>query len=347
MGIYAASPYDKTSEGAMQKLSRRGLFRLAGLGALLSTGLPTDVKASFLDKFFGRPARVTPPITPNDQFYITLYDTTPEVDVKSWSLTIKGLVQKPIRLNYHELLRRPTMSEIVTLECIGNGIGGDSISNAKWEGIRLKDLLQEAGPLKSANEMIMRAADGYSDSFPLKRALEPDVLLAHRMNNVPLPKDHGYPARIIVPGIYGMKNVKWLTEIELADYDYKGYWEKRGWSDEARVKIHSRIDAPGDGEKIAGRATTIRGIAFSGPTGISRVEVSTDGGRSYQEARLEPALSPYAWVLWSLPWQIPGAGGYTLVVRATDQTGRPQDPMDRDTYPDGATGLHTISVTVK
>jgi DMSO/TMAO reductase YedYZ molybdopterin-dependent catalytic subunit len=162
-----------------------------------------------------------------------------------------------------------------------------------------------------------------------------------------LPDDHGFPARVIVPGIYGMKNVKWLTELELVDHDFKGYWEKRGWSDDAEVQMMSRIDLPGHSETLQGRGYTIKGIAFSGTRGIKQVEVSTDGGTTWHPAALEPALSPFSWVRWSSRWKIPGPGHYKLVVRATDGQGILQSPIRRGEYPDGKSGLHDITVKVE
>ena len=234
---------------------------------------------------------------------------------------------------------------ISTLECIGNPVGGDSIGTAKWEGVKLNAILEEAGVGPNAVDLVLRGADGYSDSFPAARAMRDEVLLVTKMNGVPLPAEHGFPARVIVPGIYGMKNVKWLSELELVDQDYKGYWEKRGWSDEASIKVRSRIDAPGDGETVQGNSYLVKGVAFGGLHGIRKVEVSTDGGQTWRETTLEPLLSPYAWVLWSYRWGISSAGRYTLVARATDGRGVLQEATPRRAYPNGATGLHEIVVT--
>ena len=189
-------------------------------------------------------------------------------------------------------------------------------------------------------------ADGYSDNFPFKRAMAGDVLVAYKMNGVPLPDAHGFPARIIVPGIYGMKHVQWLTKIELVDHDYQGYYQKQGWSDDAIVKTMSRIDLPGHGETLRQRDYTVKGLAFAGTRRIRQVEVSTDGGKSWQLATLEPAISPYAWVFWFYRWMIPSPGRYTIVVRATDGTGRMQTSVEQKPAPDGAAGMHGIAVTV-
>jgi len=331
----------------MKAISRRG-FLLGSAAMLAAAALKPERLASAANfRIFGDAARETTPITRNDDFYITSYHSTPEVDVKNWSLRIKGLVRNPITLTYDDLLKRPRTAMISTLECIGNPIGGESIGNAKWEGVKLNVLLDEAGVDPKSVDLVLRGADGYEDSFPASRAMRDEVLLVTKMNGMPLPEDHGFPARVIVPGIYGMKNVKWLTELELVDHDFKGYWEKRGWSDDAEVQMMSRIDLPGHSETLQGRDYTIKGIAFSGTRGIKQVEVSTDGGTTWHPATLEPALSPFSWVRWSSRWKIPGPAHYKLVVRATDGQGILQSPIRRGEYPDGKSGLHEITVKVE
>src|SRR2546425_804861 len=331
----------------MKALSRRG-FLLGSAAMLAAAALKPGRLASAANfRIFGDAARETTPITPNEAFYITSYHSTPEVDVRNWSLRIQGMVQHPSRLSYDDLRKRPHVSMISTLECIGNPVGGESIGTAEWEGVKLNALLAEAGIDPKAVDLVLRGADGYADSFPVSRAMRNEVLLVTKMNGVPLPEEHGFPARVIIPGIYGMKNVKWLTELELVDHDFKGYWETRGWSDEAEVQTMSRIDLPGHSDTLRSRDYTIKGIAFSGIRGVRKVEVSTDGGASWHPATLEPALSPYSWVLWSYQWKIPGPGRYKIVVRATDGRGTVQSSIRRDDFPDGKSGLHDITVNVE
>lgn len=328
-------------------MTRRTWLTWMGAVPLASMIAPRRLRAGWFDALLSTPARTTPAITPNKDFYVTSCCSTPRPPKpEHWSLTVKGLVERPITLRYDDLLARPAVREIVTLECIGNPVGGESIGTAEWGGIRLADLLNEAGVAPGAVDLVMRAADGYSDSFPIRRALESDVLLAYTMNGGPLPREHGYPARIIVPGIYGMKHVKWLTELEVVSEDYQGHWERKGWSDEALVRLRSRIDAPGDREQVPVGAVTVRGIAFGGRSRVARVEVSTDEGRSCQAASLTPPLSPHAWTPWSYVWRIPRPGSYSLAVRAVDEAGTIQNADEGDAFPGGASGLHTVRVAV-
>jgi DMSO/TMAO reductase YedYZ molybdopterin-dependent catalytic subunit len=307
------------------------------------------VESTLSAEGFPKVPGMTPEITPNDQFYQVSISWlgNPNLDVTQWRLTVGGLVENPSTLTYENLQILPAVEEYATLKCIGDPVDGKAMGNALWKGVRLRDLIDHAGGAKpGATEIILRAADSYSDSFPLKKALEKGTILAYRMNGVPLPKGHGYPARMIVPGIYGMKNVKWLTGLELADYDYKGYWERRGWSDVARYRTISRIDLP----KVtlaSGKPAFIAGVAFAGDRGIRKVEVSLDNGSIWQKALVKPALSPYSWVLWAYPWADPKPGNYMVTARATDGTGALQESKSAPSFPRGAAGLDRIDVTVR
>lgn len=331
----------------MPLVRRRDVLKMASLAAIAAATKPTTAFAGLLDRFFSSPARLTPAITPNDEFYVTSYRSPPTVRPDSWQLSITGLVERPVVLTYEQLLARPVRSEIVTLECVGNEVGGESISTAQWEGLSLKTVLDEAGVSSQAVDVVFCAADGYSDSIRLDHALRGDVLIAHKMNGVPLPQGHGFPARIIVPGQYGMKSVQWLTEIEVVNNDYLGYYQKKGWTDDAIVKTMSRIDVPVHGSTLQGPKHLIQGLAFAGVRGIKLVEVSTNEGNTWQPAMLDDPLSPYAWRFWKLEWQAQKPGRCALLVRATDGTGRVQSSDEREPSPDGATGLHQITVSVE
>lgn len=332
----------------MTRLSRR---RLLALGSAAAAGFflrPRLALAGLLQNLFGQPdPKATKPITPNEEFYVTSYRSPPTIRINDWSLSIKGLVERPIALTYEQLIAKPSVAQIVTLECVGNTVAGEFISTAKWEGVPLRALLDEAGAQADAYDVIFRAADGFSDSIRFDRAMAGDVLIAHRMNGVPLPQGHGFPARAIVPGHYGMKNVQWLTEIEVVAEDYKGYYAQKGWTDEAVIKTTSRIDLPGHGTTIQGLRHRIEGIAFAGIRGVREVEISTDGGDRWRPTLLDAPLSPSSWRFWRYDWTVTKPGRYTLLVRATDGSGVVQTSVDQDPAPDGATGLHEITVTVE
>jgi DMSO/TMAO reductase YedYZ molybdopterin-dependent catalytic subunit len=288
-------------------------------------------------------------VTSNDQFYIVSKNlfSDPTVDGNSWRLTVDGQVGTPFTLTYQELIAQPMKQQYESLMCVSNEVGGQYMSNALWEGIPLMDLLQRAGVKAGATKIVFHAADDYTDSIHLTKALEPTTMLAIRMNGATLPQVHGFPARMLVPGIYGMKHCKWLTRIEVVNYDYQGYWQQRGWSDAAPVRMTARIDTPLTGSTVAAnRITYIAGVAFSGNKGISEVDVSTDSGQTWQRATLKQPLSGLTWVLWELAWQPPKAGAYTVIARAIDLEGNVQDPNEEPPLPNGSSGYHNITINV-
>lgn len=290
---------------------------------------------------------IPPEVTPNEEFYIVSKNfIDPVVNKDSWSLEVDGLVENPLTLRYGDLLALPSVTQYTTLECISNPVGGDLMSNAQWRGVPLRALLERAKVAPQASEIIFGCSDEYTDSIPLEKALDPTTLVVYQMNGEPLPHKHGFPARLIVPGIYGMKNVKWLTSITLVQYDYKGYWEQQGWSDTAVVKTTSRIDLPGKSDVLSALELKVGGVAFAGNRGIAKVEVSFDDGQTWQEAMSKNSLSPFTWVLWTANWEPPKAGSYRLKVRATDKTGEAQILTPAAPFPDGASGLHRIEVRI-
>lgn len=292
---------------------------------------------------------LSPEITSNDQFYIVSKNLTadPTVDGNSWRLTVDGQVDNPFTLTYQELLGQPMKQQYESLMCISNEVGGQYMSNALWEGIPLMDLLQRAGVKAGATKIVFHAYDDYTDSIHLTKALELTTLLAVRMNSTTLPQEHGFPARMLVPGIYGMKHCKWVTRIEVVNYDFQGYWQQRGWSDPAPVRLTARIDTPLDGSTVtANRTTYIAGVAFSGNKGISEVDVSTDSAQSWQRATLKQPLSGLTWVLWELAWQPPQAGTYIMTARAIDLEGNVQNPTEEPPLPNGSSGYHSITLNV-
>jgi len=235
---------------------------------------------------------ITPRITANEDHYTV--DTTlvkPRVDTATWKLDITGNVDRPYAIGYDELLDLDAIEEVRTLECISNPIGGELISTAVWTGVRMKDLLDRAGVRANSFKVVLTSVDGYSDSFPVAKAMEPDTFLAYLMNGKTLPQEHGYPVRVLVPNIYGMKNVKWLRQIKVETFDFKGYWQQQGWDDGAVINTNTRIDVPGNTVRWNGGEGIVAGIAFAGARGIKSVELSFDEGKSWQAATLE-AVGP-------------------------------------------------------
>jgi DMSO/TMAO reductase YedYZ molybdopterin-dependent catalytic subunit len=284
-------------------------------------------------------------VTPTKDFYVVSKNPfDPDVAAQNWKLQIGGLVETPYTLTYDELKALPSVEQYTTLECIDNQVGGNLIGNALWRGVRMKDLLSRANVQQGVIDIALRASDDYTDSLSLERAMNEATLLVYEMNGKPLTKEHGFPLRLLVPGIFGMKNVKWITKIEAVDFDFKGYWQKRGWDDRAEYKTMSRIDAPDD--KVKGQAI-IAGIAFAGDRGVSKVEVSVDNGKSWEVAEIKPALSPYSWVLWQKAWTPETAGDYSIKVRATDGQGVLQTSQITSPDPSGATGYHRVTLETK
>ena len=297
-------------------------------------------------------------VTPTYLFYrIDINPIVPEVDSNSWNLTIKGLVDKPLTINYDQIKAMPSVQEYVTLECISNKVGGELISTALWKGVRLSYLLNEAGIKPNVKYVVFRCADGYDVGIPIERSQMEGTILAYNMNNSPLTSKHGFPVRAIVPGLYGMMNPKWITEIELVDKVYEGYWQRLGWANNAEDKTGSSILIPGQAtirqrfrkldETVApsdGSKVPIAGIAFAGDRGIAKIEVSTDGGTIWKTAVVKDPLSKYTWVLWTAGYVPPNKENYSIVVRATDKTGKVQTTEMSPPFPNGATGYHTITV---
>jgi hypothetical protein len=309
---------------AMKAFSRRQLLQLtAGLGLASVIRQPRPSLAGMWSQLFEEPKREISPITPNNEFYMTSYRTPPFVPTDQWALSVRGQVNNPFTFTYTQLLAQPSVSEIVTLECVGNGIAGEAISTAEWEGVRLKSLLERASVMTKAYDVVFHAADGYSDSLPIERAMMDDVLIAYR------------------------KHVQWLTGIELTASDYKGYYQQKGWSDEALVKTMSWITHPQTGDVLKlGRRFSIKGFAFAGSRGIRHVELSTNEGETWESTRLAQALSPYSWVLWTYPWEPSRPGDHRILVRATDGTGALQLGLEHGPFPDGASGIPETIVSI-
>jgi DMSO/TMAO reductase YedYZ molybdopterin-dependent catalytic subunit len=283
-----------------------------------------------------------------DHYVVDINLVRPVVEAGEWRLRVTGEVEQPLELGFSELQRRFEMiEEYSVLTCVSNEVGGGLVGHSLWGGVRLRDVLEEARLGADAVDLVFRAADGYSDSIPVDLARDPGVLLTVAQNRRPLTQEHGFPCRLRVPPIYGMKNVKWLEAIEVVRADYSGYWQQRGWSDAAGVRTQSRIDVAGDdGVATLGRQTWIAGVAWAGDRGIRRVEVSFDDGHSWREAQLRAPTGPLSWRQWALAWTPRRAGTVNVTCRATDGRGRVQTARPSPPHPAGATGLHSVSVEV-
>lgn len=311
-------------------------------------------------------------VTPTELFYrIDINPIIPTINAETWRLNINGLVNNPIEITYEELKAMPSVEQFSSLACVSNKIGGDLISNAIWKGVPLSNILERAQVRPSAKYVVFRCFDGYDVGIPLEKALEDGTILAYEMNRAVLNPAHGFPVRAIVPNIYGMMNAKWITKIELVDYVYEGFWQRKGWSNTAIINALSSLVIPGNAalrtrfrgflptgltlpnsnnNSTSGsrRQVSVGGIAFAGSRGVSKVEVSTDNGITWKDAVIKEPLSQYAWVLWAAELNLTSSEQreYRLSVRATDKNGNVQTSQISEPFPDGATGYHMINLQV-
>jgi DMSO/TMAO reductase YedYZ molybdopterin-dependent catalytic subunit len=287
-------------------------------------------------------------VTPNADFYrIDTALTAPQVRTEDYSLRIHGMVDDELELSYADLLARPMIERDITLTCVSNEVGGRYVGNARWLGTPLADLLAEVGVRSGADQLVGRSVDGYACGFPVEDALDGrDALVVVGMNGEPLPIEHGFPVRLVVPGLYGyVSATKWLTEIELTTFaDFDHYWVRRGWAQRAPIKLMSRIDTPRGLGKVTAGTVPIAGVAWAQTIGIGAVEVRIDDG-GWRPAQLGDVTTKDTWRQWLLPWEAT-AGRHTITVRATDANGAIQTDERAEPIPDGASGLHQIVVIV-
>ena len=290
-----------------------------------------------------------PLVTPNKDFYrIDTALRVPLVDPEQWTLKVTGLVEREIELDFATLLAKPLTERHVTIACVSNEVGGDLIGNARWLGWPVRELLAQAGPKPGADMVLSRSADGWTAGTPLEALTDSrDALLAVGMNGEPLPLEHGFPVRLIVPGLYGyVSATKWVTELKVTRFaDDAGYWTPRGWSERGPIKTSSRIDVPRDGRSASAGTVTFGGVAWAQHTGIGKVELRVNRG-PWQPAGLAPGISKDTWYQWKLALPLT-PGQYEVQVRATDLAGVPQVEDQAPVAPSGATGYHTVRVSVK
>jgi DMSO/TMAO reductase YedYZ molybdopterin-dependent catalytic subunit len=299
----------------------------------------TDLKIPGLSSF----------ITPDDSFYRV--DTAlllPQVDPATWQLRIHGMVQREVTINFAELLKRPLIEDYVTLTCVSDPVGGPYVGNAKWLGASLAALIRQARPLAGADQLLCTSVDGFTSGTPLQVVLDGrDALLAVAMNGTALPVEHGFPARMVVPGLYGyVSATKWVTDIEVTTFaSASAYWVQRGWSQQGPIKTESRIDVPFGGASLATGRTAVAGVAWAQHKGIAAVEVRVDGG-PWHEARLAAVPDIDTWRQWV--WEWPATpGSHLLEARATDKTGYTQTAVQAQPVPNGASGYPSAQVTVR
>jgi DMSO/TMAO reductase YedYZ molybdopterin-dependent catalytic subunit len=288
------------------------------------------------------------PVTPTDKFYVVTKNLIdPYVDRSSWRLQVSGLVEEPRIYDYQELMALPAVSQESTMECISNGVGYHLLSNARWKGVRLSQLIAASRMKPGVVQVVLHGADGFNHTMSTEKAMEDSTLVAYEMNGEPLRQRHGAPARVVVPSSYGEMNVKWLTRISLVDHDEKGYYEQQGWNPDT-VHTMSRIDFPKAAPVSLAQMPTVRvqGVAFAGIRGISTVEMTVDGGRSWLPVTIYYAPAKTAWTLWHSDWQPGNPGEYVVMVRAHDGSGDLQTATRQGTAPAGATGYHHVKVRV-
>ncbi|MEU2060091.1 molybdopterin-dependent oxidoreductase [Streptomyces sp. NPDC013455] len=298
---------------------------------------------------------ISPFLTPDSDFYrVDTALVVPKVDATAWRLRIHGKgVRRPATYSFDDLLRRELIERDITLTCVSNEVGGPYVGNARWTGVRLADLLAECGvrpPSRGgpADQLVSRSVDGMTIGSPVEEVMDGrDAMLAIGMNGRPLPFEHGFPVRMVVPGLYGFVSAcKWIEDIELTTFaSYDPYWVKRGWARRAPIRTESRIDTPKPFARPKSGTVMVAGVAWAQHRGIDKVEVRVDDG-PWQEADLAAEATRDTWRQWSLPWQAT-KGGHTLTVRATDRTGAVQTGTRTRTIPDGASGWHSVVVTVE
>ena len=292
---------------------------------------------------------VTKFVTANDDFYrIDTALSVPQLSRTDWQLRIHGLVDREVTYRWADLERFEVVEKVVTLTCVSNPVGGELISNAVWTGYRVRDLLAEAGVKPESDMVLSMSVDGWTAGTPIEALTADDAILAIAMNGEPLPVEHGYPARLVVPGLYGyVSATKWVTDLEVTRFDRaEAYWTRLGWSARGPIKTESRIDVPRSGQDVSLGPVTFGGVAWAQKRGIRGVEVQIDDG-DWQQAALGESYSGDTWRLWSFPWEAKDTGFHKITVRATDNTGYTQTPDRADPVPDGATGWHSITFAVR
>jgi DMSO/TMAO reductase YedYZ molybdopterin-dependent catalytic subunit len=334
--------------GGIGQLGRR-VASVRGRPEDVSLPAPADPAPPFPAGLDRTVPGITPWRTPPGRFYRV--DTRLDVPVlgsADWRLEVDGDVRRPFSLTFDELLAMPMIERDITLTCVSNSVGGPYAGGARWLGVRLTDVLDRAGVGARADQILSTDFAGMTISTPLALATDGrDAMLAVGMDGAPLPREHGFPVRMVIPGLYGfISATKWLTRLTLTTYDdHSAYWTDRGWATDAPIKISSRIDTPRPLAQLDPGEVVVGGVAWAqGNGGVQRVEVSIDGG-AWQPAQLGPSAGDVYWRQWFHRWDAK-AGAHTVACRVVDNTGRTQTAVRANPFPDGASGIHTINVTV-
>jgi len=317
-------------------------------GPQYTSGPAASPSLDILNKRIDPAPGTRPEITPANKFYrIDINDFPPAVDAATWKLKLTGLVDKPLNLTLDDIRSRPSVTQALTMSCISNPVGGDLISTNFWTGVPFKDILAEAGLQPTATGISITAADGFYEYVPMQEAMDARTLLVYAMNGDPLLAEHGFPLRIYIPNHYGMKQPKWITNMEVVNHPTSGYWVDRGWSETAIPQTTSVIDTVkvDENELALNGKMLLGGIAWAGERGISKVEVQIDGAPWVEAELRHPTISPLTWVQWRYDWQ-PTAGSHTVQVRATDGTGALQTSVATEPAPEGATGIDSVQISV-
>jgi DMSO/TMAO reductase YedYZ molybdopterin-dependent catalytic subunit len=296
------------------------------------------------------PVALATRVTTNIDFYIQTYSGEPNVRGDTWSVKVEGMVSKPATLSLNDIKALPSLAQMRTLECIGNPVGGSQVGNTNWKGALFTAFADKVNVNANASWVVLTGDDGYFTSVPLSKLMNPNTMLAYEMGGEPLPRGHGFPVRMLMPGVYGQKQPKWLVKVEFGDHEAVGTWEEQGWSHEATINPNAIIDAPTENQKLSGQVFVIRGIAFAREVGVAKVEVSTDRGRTFSPAQIQHGPQNFVWTMWAYPWLLPAGSKNTIVARVTDNSGRTQTKIGSvlaDTFPDGAKDMHSVTVEVK
>lgn len=342
-------------------LSRRAFFSLMASGAAAFLAACGRIRPPAPTP---RPTAVVPPkptlgpeptvkanrTISTNSLYVQSYDNVAtEVTQEQWQLHIGGLVNQQVTLKWNDMLALTQVELQHTLECIGNPVGGRLLGNVNWKGVRLRDVLNLAGPTSAGDHLLMSSADEYYTSVPLELALDESSMLAFELNGAPLTQPHGFPARILLPGVYGQKQPKWVTSLQVVEGYKKGYWEKLGWSDTAEVQVNSRIEYPPDASRLpAGQPISISGVSFADSSGVARVEVSVDNGETWADAELFPGDTPEIWTAWQYRWPTPPVGQAIVKARATSGAGQVQvdhGGVMTEVFPNGSSSMHSVTLT--